>query len=206
MEQELIPMEKLREMYDKGELVEVSKDAETSLSVAMDNQLNDFVQNNDEIKEDIKKHNKKKIKRFFKDKNTLDGDTSATQVYQTRYDRETWYYKRHKDTIDKYIKKDDKKPEKGKSGDNVIVVDNTDDVLRIGLFKMLLIIWYDLFVDVLGKVIFLPIHLIRYVVELFYKMKKAISITIVIVVVAIIVIIGLIFGISALSDLVQSVS
>ena len=202
MEQELIPMEKIREMYKNGELIEIPKDAETSLSVAMNKQITEYIENNDDIQKDIQKQNKKKIKRFFKDKNTFDDDVSKTNVYQTRYNRETWYYKRHKDTIDKYNKKENKKQN---NENDVLVVDNNEEILRIGLFKMILIVWFDLFATVMGMVAWFPIHLIKNLVELFEKMKKSIAITVIIVTIVIIVAVGLIFGIKALADLMANI-
>ena len=203
-QEELIPIEKIREMV---------KEPSTTTSMAsvddkLDNEFKDFLQNG-VSNEEVKKHNKKRFKLLKKRKEMQDNDISATSVYQSRYDRETWFYKRHKDTIDKYIKKDEKSEKKNANNQTTIIVDNPDkeDVARIGYYKMLFIVWFDLiFCTVIGNIVASPIHLVRYIAELFYKMKKAIAITVAIITVVIILTVGLIFGISSLMNMVQGLS
>ncbi len=203
-QEELIPIEKIREMV---------KEPSTTSSMAsvddkLDNEFKDFLQNG-VSNEEVKKHNKKRFKLLKKRKEMQDNDISATSVYQSRYDRETWFYKRHKDTIDKYIKKDEKSEKKNANNQTTIIVDNPDkeDVARIGYYKMLFIVWFDLiFCTVIGNIVASPIHLVRYIAELFYKMKKAIAITVAIITVVIILTVGLIFGISSLMNMVQGLS
>ena len=203
-QEELIPIEKIREMV---------KEPSTTTSMAsvddkLDNEFKDFLQNG-VSNEEVKKHNKKRFKLLKKRKEMQDNDISATSVYQSRYDRETWFYKRHKDTIDKYIKKDEKSEKKNANNQTTIIVDNPDkeDVARIGYYKMLFIVWFDLiFCTVIGNIVASPIHLVRYIAELFYKMKKAIAITVAIITVVIILTFGLIFGISSLMNMVQGLS
>ena len=146
---------------------------------------------------------------FTKRKEGIDDNVSATRKYVTDYEREEWYYKRHKDTIDKYIKKDDKEKKKKNSQDpNVVVVETekADEPLRVGLFKMWSIVFYDMLIFILGCIVFSPVHLVRYVAELFFKMRKALAITVGIIVGVAILIIGLIFGVSALFNYARSVS
>lgn len=203
-QEELIPIEKIREMV---------KEPSTTPSMAsvddkLDNEFKDFLQNG-VSNEEVKKHNKKRFKLLKKRKEMQDNDISATSVYQSRYDRETWFYKRHKDTIDKYIKKDEKSEKKNANNQTTIIVDSPDkeDVARIGYYKMLFIVWFDLiFCTVIGNIVASPIHLVRYIAELFYKMKKAIAITVAIITVVIILTVGLIFGISSLMNMVQGLS
>lgn len=208
--QELIPIEEIREMYQSGVLVRKPQDNNTSLMHKFDDEFTEFIKTDDEVQKDVKKHNKKTFKLFRKRKEVLNKDETSTDIYQVRYNRETWYYKRHKDTIDKYIQKEDKRRVKQeKSEVKVTYVENNnekDEVLRIGLFKMLLIVWFDLFVDFIGKVVFLPIHLLRYVSELFFKMKKAIAVTIIIIVGIVLVVLGLVFGIDALMNYAKTLA
>lgn len=204
--EELIPMDEIRKMYQSGQLVPVPVDNTQNLSNTMDAQFNEYM-SSDEVQKDMSKQNKKRYKLFSKRKRGVEDDVSATQKYQTAFDREEWYYKRHKDTIDKYIKKDDKPADKKqKDGTTIVVEQQAEEVLRVGLWKMALIVFFDLFVDVLSKIVFLPFHLLRFLVELFYKMKKAIAVTVIIIAVVILVTVGLIFGINALQNLVQSAS
>lgn len=210
--QELMDIEQIREMVKSGQLVPKPADNTTSLSNTIDEQFNDFIKNDEEVNEDIKKQNKKRFKKFSRHKRQTEDDISATQRYQFAYDRETWYYKRHKDTIDKYIKKDDKQVQKKQENGSFTVLNTTneDETLRIGFLKMAFLVWFDLIVEFLGKVVFLPIYLVRVLVELFYKMKKSIAVSVIIVAVVILVVVGLIFGIQALmnymTSLTQSVS
>ena len=208
--QELIPIEEIREMYQNGVLVKKPQDNNSSLMHKFDDEFDKFIKSDDEVQKDVKKHNKKTFKLFRKRKEALNKDETSTDIYQVRYDRETWYYKRHKDTIDKYIQKDEKKKAKQDKSATTVEVTYVDepreDIIRIGLFKMLLIVWFDLFVDFIGKVIFLPIHLLRYVSELFFKMKKSIAITIIIIVGVVLVTLGLVFGINALMNYAKNLT
>ena len=203
-QEELIPIEKIREMVKTPS----TTPSMASVDDKLDNEFKDFLQNG-VSNEEVKKHNKKRFKLLKKRKEMQDNDISATSVYQSRYDRETWFYKRHKDTIDKYIKKDEKSEKKNANNQTTIIVDNPDkeDVARIGYYKMLFIVWFDLiFCTVIGNIVASPIHLVRYIAELFYKMKKAIAITVAIITVVIILTVGLIFGISSLMNMVQGLS
>lgn len=206
--QELMDIEQIREMVKSGQLVTKPVDNTTSLSNTIDEQFNDFIKNDEEVNEDIKKQNKKRFKKFSRHKRHTEDDISATQRYQFAYDRETWYYKRHKDTVDKYIKKDDKPAQKKQDNGSFTVLNTTneDETLRIGFLKMAFLVWFDLIVEFLGKVVFLPIYLVRVLVELFYKMKKSIAVSVIIVAVVILVAVGLIFGIQALMNYMTSLT
>jgi hypothetical protein len=201
---DLIPIEEIRELVAEGKLIEKPKDNNLNLITKINEEFNDYIEQDEEAKNEVKKHNRKTFKLYRKRKESLDKDEASVDIYQARFDRETWFYKRHKDTIDKYVKKDDKCVDKKKKKDDKetveIVVQETpkDEILRIGLLKMLLIVWFDLFVDFIGKIVFFPIHLLRYVSELFFKMKKSIAVTILIIVGIVIVVVGLVFGIDAL--------
>ena len=204
--EELLPMDKIREMMQSGQLIPKPTDNTENLSTTMDTQFNKYL-SSDEVQQDMEKQNKKRYKLFSKRKRGVEDDMSATQKYQTAFEREEWYYRRHKDTIDKYIKKDDKPVDKKqKEGSTIVVEQENDDILRVGLFKMALIVFFDLFIDVVSKVVFFPVHLLRFLVELFYKMKKAIAVTVIIIAIVILVAIGLIYGINAVTQIVQSAS
>lgn len=198
----LIPIEQIKQMIAEGQLIEKPKDNNSNLLTKIDKEFDEYIKTDEDVRNEVKKHNKKTVKLFRKRKETLDKDEASLDIYQVRYDRETWFYKRHKDTIDKYNKKDEKKSTFSKNKESEVVVeiknDDKDEVLRIGLFKMLLIVWFDLLVSVVGMVVFLPIHLLRYVSELFFKMKKSIAVTILIIVAIVVVVVGLVFGIEAL--------
>lgn len=199
-ESSLIPIEQLRE---------IAKYGENGLSDKLDRNFDEYINSDDkEIEKSTKRANKKRFKRLKNHKESVEGDLIAVDIYQARYDRETWYYKRHKDTIDKYIKKDDKETsKKPKDNESVMVVNNNiDETLRIGFLKMLSIVWFDQIITLLGYIIWSPIYLIRGVVELFYKMKKPIAITVGILVAVAVLIIGLIFGVNALLHYGRSLS
>lgn len=201
---DLVPIERIRELIDK-----TTNTSENGVSDRLDSEFNDYINSNDEdVAKTTEKHNKKTLKMFTKRKERVNDNVSATKTYITDYDREEWYYKRHKDTIDKYIKKDDK--DKKKKGDNdinvVIETEKDDEPLRVGLFKMWSIVAYDMLIFILGCIVFSPVHLVRYVAELFFKMRKALAITVAIIVGVVVLTIGLIFGVSALFNFARSVS
>lgn len=200
---DLMPMDEIRKMVAHS----VEKIPTETFGTQMDKQFNEFLSTDDEkVKEEVKKHNQKTFKLFKKRRETINSDVTATEIYQTRYDRETWYYKRHKDTIDKYVKKEDKQKTNTKNADTIIV-EQQDEALRIGIIKMWIIVWYDLLIcTVLGNLIMSPIHLFRFATELFYKMKKSIAISVLIITIVILIGVGLIFGINALMRYAQSLS
>lgn len=203
---ELMPIEKIRELIvENPSLINSGEVFDTKLNSS----FNDYINSDDEDKkEEVKKHNKRKFKLFRKGKEKKETDQLATSIYQSRYDRETWYYKRHKDTIDRYVKKEEK-PATKRENDGVVVIQTKteeDDTLRIGFLKMLLIVWFDILIDCIGKIVFSPIHLLRYVSELFLKMRKAVAITIVIIVGIIVIVLGLILGVNYVFNLAQGLS
>lgn len=203
---DLIPVEKIKEL-----VAQTTNTAENSVTDKLDSDFDTFIKSdNEEVKKASEKHNKKTLKLFTKRKEGIDDNISATKKYATDYEREEWYYKRHKDTIDKYIKKDDK-DKKRKKDDNAVEVvieneNNQDDTLRVGLFKMWSIVFYDMLIFILGCIVFSPVHLVRYVAELFFKMRKSLAITVGIIVGVVVLVIGLYFGISALFNYARSVS
>lgn len=201
--QELMPMQQIREMVKNGQI----KDNELVVETSLEENFKEFINEDQEVKEGVKKHHKKTFNLFKKRKEAINKDVADTDVYKYRYDKEEWFYKRHKDTIDKYVKKEDKKPDKKDTDTLVATINNNNDdvILRIGLFKMLLIVWFDIFVDSVGKIVFFPIHLLRYVSELFFKMKKSIAITIIIIVAIVVVVVGLVFGIGAIMDYAKAI-
>ncbi len=205
---EMIPIEKIRELAKVNPSL-LSADVNDVFNDNLDLNFKDYVNSDDEEKqEEVKKHNKKKFKLFRKGKEKKETDQLATSIYQSRYDRETWYYKRHKDTIDRYVKKEEKEVKKQQDNGVVIIQTETeeDNTLRIGFLKMLLIVWFDILIDCIGKIVFSPIHLLRYVSELFLKMRKAVAITIVIIVGIIVIVLGLILGIDYVFSLAQGLS
>lgn len=194
----------------KQEIAEVRQTNNTpSFASKMDSEFGKYLDGaDDEVREDVKKHNRKTFKMLKKRKEQKDSDLTATEVYQARYDRETWYYKRHKDTIDKYVKREDKDKTKAKTDPNVLVVENPEEeAMRIGIFKMWFIVWFDLVVcTFLGNLVLSPIHLVRFMAEIFYKMKKSVAVTVVIIVTVIIVAVALTFGIQALMNYARTLS
>ena len=205
---ELMPIEKIRELAKVNPSL-LSADVNDVFNDNLDLSFNDYVNSDDEQKqEEVKKHNKRKFKLFRKGKEKKETDQLATSIYQSRYDRETWYYKRHKDTIDRYVKKEDKEVKKQEGDIKFLKVETEeDDTLRIGFLKMWFIVMYDFFVcTVIGNLFASPVHLLRYISELFFKMKKAVAITIVIIVGIIVVVLGLILGINYVFSLAQGLS
>lgn len=206
---EMIPIEKIRELAKVNPSL-LSADVNDVFNDNLDLSFNSYVNSDDEEKqEEVKKHNKRKFKLFRKGKEKKETDQLATSIYQSRYDRETWYYKRHKDTIDRYVKKEEKEIKKNQDDGVVVIQTETeeDNTLRIGFLKMWFIVMYDfLFCTILGNLISSPVHLLRYISELFFKMKKAVAITIVIIVGIIVIVLGLILGINYVFSLAQGLS
>ena len=201
---DLIPMEALREYAKNGNLPQPQDNFDNSLN----DSFNDYLNSDDQEKdEQIKKQNKKRFKVFSKGKARAEGDKVATETYKARYDRETWFYKRHKDTIDKYVKKEEKQVKKSNSDTDVVVLTTKteeEDILRIGYFKMVMIVWFDLVIcTILGNILFTPVHLVRFVSELFFKMKKTIAITVGIIIGIVVVIVGLILGVNYIIQFVR---
>lgn len=201
---DLIPVDKIRELIEA-----TSNASENGVSNRLDSDFDNYINSDDEnVQKTSEKHNKRTLKMFTKRKEQVNDNVSATRKYVTDYEREEWYYKRHKDTIDKYIKKDDK--EKKKKSDNsvdvVIESDREEEPLRVGLLKMWSIVFYDMLIFILGCIVFSPVHLVRYVAELFFKMRKSLAITVGIIVGVVVLTVGLIFGISALFNFARSVS
>ena len=205
---ELMDMEQIREMVKSGQLVPKPADNTTSLSNTIDEQFDEFIKNDEEAQEDIKSQNKKRFKKFSKYKRKTEDDISATQRYQFAYDRETWYYKRHKDTIDKYAKKKDKTIQKKQDDGSFTVLNtkNEDETLRIGFFKMVFFVWFDLIIDFLGKIVSFPLYLLKAIVELFYNMKRSIAITVIVLSIVIMLIFGVVFGLRAFMDYMNNLT
>ena len=206
---ELIPMEKIRELAKLNPSL-LSADVNDVFNDNLDLNFKDYVNSDDEEKqEEVKKHNKRKFKLFRKGKEKKETDQLATSIYQSRYDRETWYYKRHKDTIDKYVKKEEKEVKKQQDNGVVIIQTKTeeDDTLRIGFLKMWFIVMFDfLFCTVIGNLFATPIHIFKVIAETFTRMRKAVSITVAIITIIIIVVVGLILGIDYVFSLAQGLS
>lgn len=205
---ELIPMERIRAIAKANPSL-LSADVNDVFNDNLDSKFKDYVNSDDKEKqEEVKKHNKRKFKLFRKSKEKKETDELATSIYQVRYDRETWYYKRHKDTIDKYVRKREKTASKQENQGVVLIQTESeeDKTLRIGFLKMLLIVWFDILIDCVGKIVFSPIHLLRYVSELFLEMRKAVAITIVIIVGIIVIVLGLILGANYIFSLAQGLS
>lgn len=72
----------------------------------VDKSFADYVNGKDADKNgQIDESNKRRFKKKLKRREKVEDDYDTTDVYQARYDRETWYYKRHKDTIDNIPRK-----------------------------------------------------------------------------------------------------
>lgn len=198
-----------QELLGDNQELHASQDGEIDLEVAlnvlekqldfqgnMQSQFDQYVNSGDkDVQKGYRKHNKKTFKLFKKRKENLDNDITAVETYRARYNRETWFYKRHKDTIDKYIKKDEK--DKQKENQELFTIKD-EEPLRIGFVKMLSIVWFDLLMTYIGYIVLSPIYLFRGLVELFYKMKKSVAVATIIITVIIVLAVGLIFGIGAL--------
>ena len=165
--------------------------------------FSEFVKNDSRISKDLEKHNRKKFKIFKKqDQEELD-DRSAISRYQIRYDRETWFYKRHRDTIDKYAKKTIN-GKKRQEENACIVKSEEDETLRIGYFLMLFYVWFDLIMSALSNLIAIPVHIVRVIAELFAKMRKEIMWATIIIIIVLAVVIGIIVGINSLMQFANS--
>ena len=204
--QEITPIEKLRELV-KTNPDFIHADSEDVFNGNMDLSFTEYVNSDDEDKDKaVKKHNKKRFNLFRKGKEKKEADETATSVYQSRYDRETWYYKRHKDTIDKYVKKEEKDSKK-KDSDILVVQNQDDEVLRIGFLKMWFIVMFDwIFCTIIANIIGSPVHLLKCISEIFYRMKKSVAITVIILVGIILVVVGLILGINYIFSFAQGLS
>lgn len=147
----------------------------------------EFLNRNPDLKNKRDKVNRKKFNSFAKREQQVTDDYTAVDRYKARYDRETWFYNRHSDTINKYCKKDNAE----------------DDVVRIGYFKMLLIVWFDLiFATILFNYILCsPIHLVKVVSELFFRMRKPVMITVLIIMSVVILVTAMVLGVNWLTSL-----
>ena len=204
---EIMPIEKIRELV-KANPDLLGKDTSDVFNGNMDLSFTDYVNNDDEKKDKvIKKYNKKRFNLFKKNKDKKETDELATSVYQSRYDRETWYYKRHKDTIDRYTKKEEKVTKKNDNEVVVVTQNEQDETLRIGFIKMWFIVMYDLiFCTIIANLFASPFHIFRVIAELFHKMKKSVGITVGIITAVIIIALGLILGIDYVFSLAQGLS
>lgn len=206
---ELIPIETLRELAKANPNL-LSADVNDAFNDNLDLSFKDYVNSDDEEKqEEVKKHNKRKFKLFRKGKEKKETDQVATSIYQSRYDRETWYYKRHKDTINKYVKKEEKEVKKQQNDNIVVLTTETeeDNILRVGFLKMWFIVMFDFLVcTVIGNLFATPIHIFKVIAETFTRMRKAVSITVAIITIIIIVVVGLILGINYVFSLAQGLS
>ena len=204
---EIMPIEKIRELV-KANPDLLGKDSGDIFNGNMDLSFTGYVNSDDEKKEKvIKKYNKKRFNLFKRNKDRKETDELATSVYQSRYDRETWYYKRHKDTIDRFTKKEERVLKK--NDNEVYVVDKSeqDETLRIGFLKMWFIVMYDLIVcTFLANLVATPFHIFRVIAELFHKMKKSVAITVAIITAVIIIALGLILGTNYIFNLAQGLS
>lgn len=204
---QIMPIEQIRQIV-KANPDLLGKDSSDVFNGNMDLSFTDYVNNDDEKKDKvIKKYNKKRFNLFKKNKDKKETDELATSVYQSRYDRETWYYKRHKDTIDRYIKKEEKESKKQKDSVNVVINNEPDETLRVGFLKMWFIVIYDFLIcTCLGNFIASPFHIFRCIAELFLKMRKAVAITVVIITGIILIALGLILGTNYIFNLAQGLS
>ena len=197
---------KEEEQLKKNDTLPSVQSQSTAVSTIMDTKFNEYASSDDkDVKKGYDKFNKKRFKRIKDRQESIEIDQSAVDKYQVKYNREEWFYKRHKDTIDKYIKKDEKQ-KTSKDDNSVIVVENAQETLRVGFAKMISIVWFDLFLTYLGYIVLFPIYLFRNLVELFYKMKKSVAVAVIIITVVIVIAIALIFGINALMRLTRSVA
>lgn len=204
-DKKLIPIEEIRAMRERGLITPNGEVADL-----VDKSFADYVNGKDADKNDqIDESNKRRFKKKLKRREKVEDDYDTTNVYQARYDRETWYYKRHKDTIDKYTKKEEKRVKNDPNTASIVVEDpNKEEIARIGMFKMWSIVWFDLIIVTIlfSYIICSPIHLLKKITELFYQMKKGIAITVLIITAVIIVSVGLIFGVNAILNYARSLS
>jgi hypothetical protein len=202
--EELIPMKDFKEMMRLGIITPTTTEEE--LSKKLDEEFSSYINSDDEeIKDAVSKHNKKTLDLLTDHRESIDKDLSATDKDRVRYDRETWYYLRHKDTIDKYDRKTRKN--KAKTGDEDIVVEKPeDDIIREGMAKLSFIVWFDMFLTCFKSILYFPFYLIRELADLFFKMKKSLAITVLIIFGIIVLTVGLIFGIDAIMRLARASS
>lgn len=207
-ETQLVPIDEIRKMMTTGSFQ--STENQSNLSTKFDEAFSDYLNSDDKkVQDQINKSNKKTFRKLGKSKEKITGDIADTNVYQVRYDKEEWYYKSHKDTIDRYVKKEEKKaPAKDKDTLVATITNEPEEITRIGIAKMRTIVWFDLLIRTIlfDYVLCSPIQLVRAIAELFYRMKKSIAIAVAIITGIIVVILGLVFGVQAIMRFARSAS
>lgn len=204
---QLVPIDEIRKLMKSGNLP-ISENQNT-LSTKFDDAFEEYVNSDDEnVKKQIQQSNKKTFKKLGKSKEKITGDIADTNVYQVRYEKEEWFYKSHKDTIDKYVKKEEKKQIKDKDSLVATIQNEPEEITRIGMAKMRTIVWFDLLIRTIlfDYIICSPIQLIRAIAELFYRMKKSIAIAVAIITGIIVIGLGLYFGAEAIMNFARSSS
>lgn len=204
---QLVPIDEIRKLMKCGNLP-ISENQNT-LSTKFDDAFEEYVNSDDEnVKKQIEQSNKKTFKKLGKSKEKITGDIADTNVYQVRYEKEEWFYKSHKDTIDKYVKKEEKKQIKDKDSLVATIQNEPEEITRIGMAKMRTIVWFDLLIRTIlfDYIICSPIQLIRAIAELFYRMKKSIAIAVAIITGIIVIGLGLYFGAEAIMNFARSSS
>lgn len=204
---QLVPIDEIRKLI-KSENLPVSEN-QNALSTKFDEAFDEYVNSDDEsVKKQIQQSNKKTFKKLGKSKEKITGDIADTNVYQVRYEKEEWFYKSHKDTIDKYVKKEEKKQIKDKDSLVATIQNEPEEITRIGMAKMRTIVWFDLLIRTIlfDYIICSPIQLIRAIAELFYRMKKSIAIAVSIITGIIVIGLGLYFGVEAIMNFARSSS
>lgn len=204
---QLVPIDEIRKLM-KGGSLPISENQNT-LSTKFDDAFEEYVNSDDEnVKKQIEQSNKKTFKKLGKSKEKITGDIADTNVYQVRYEKEEWFYKSHKDTIDKYVKKEEKKQIKDKDSLVATIQNEPEEITRIGMAKMRTIVWFDLLIRTIlfDYIICSPIQLIRAIAELFYRMKKSIAIAVAIITGIIVIGLGLYFGAEAIMNFARSSS
>ena len=118
-------MEEIRALVKTGDaykdetaLVERHQQNITEFDKNLNTGFEEFLNRNPDLKNKRDKVNRKKFNSFAKREQQVTDDYTAVDRYKARYDRETWFYNRHSDTINKYCKKDNAE----------------NDVVRIGYF------------------------------------------------------------------------
>lgn len=154
--------------------------ARTDANAALNEGLPELINNDKKLQDSVEKHKKRKFNIFRKLDNNNTKNQADTVEYTTKYEKERIYYKRHQGILSQYG-----------------VPENS------GFAKMRSAVVWDIFITWCCYILGFPVYLLKKVVELFANMRKSIMWTVLILVIVIVVVVGLVWGISALVNLIQ---
>lgn len=189
----MLPMDEIKAMVENEKEEHTLQEFKTDLP--MQNAFNpksfdEFLEKNPDLEEEYNRVNRKQFKQYADQ--AVDVTKSATNVtkFKAKYEAEEWFYKRHKDTIDRYCNK--RKTD-----------ENEAEPIRIGYVKMVSIVMFDLIVVTLlfNCILCAPVHLVKCISELFFKMRKPVMITTLIILGVVLLATLMIMGVEWLTSL-----